>query len=69
MIPQALSLWLAYPDDLVDESLAQACMALLSEDEHRRWQSFRPLRRRREFLANRALVRTSLSHFDPLAPA
>jgi len=69
MIVQPLSLWLAYPDDLVDDSLAQACRVLLSEGEHRRWQSFRPLRRRREFLANRALVRTSLSHFQPLAPA
>jgi len=64
----ALQLWLAYPDDLLAEGVAQACELLLSEDERARWQGFRFDRLRREYLTTRALARTSLSHNHPIAP-
>jgi 4'-phosphopantetheinyl transferase len=63
-----LHLWCAYPDDLQDEASALACANLLSEDERVRWQAFRHERRRREYLATHALVRTALSRHGQLAP-
>jgi len=36
-----LHLWIAYPDDLLGEEAAQACLRLLSEDERARWQAFK----------------------------
>jgi len=66
---QPLNLWCAYPDDLLSEPVADSCALLLSEDEQARWHKFRFVRHAREFLATRALVRTALSHYVPLAPA
>jgi 4'-phosphopantetheinyl transferase len=63
-----LNLWCACPDDLLSQPVAAACAALLSEDEQARWHRFRFARHAREFLATRALVRTALSHYVPLAP-
>jgi 4'-phosphopantetheinyl transferase len=57
-----LDLWCAYPDDLLDERAAQACVRLLSEDERERWQRFKFDRHRREYLATHALARIALSH-------
>jgi 4'-phosphopantetheinyl transferase len=68
MDKKPLSLWCAYPDDLLTEEAAEACAALLSEDERARWQRFRFERHAREFLATHALARTALSHYHPLAP-
>ena len=68
MDQETLHLWLASPDDLLTEELAQRCLALLSESERQRWQKFRFERHAREYLATRALVRTALSHFRPTAP-
>lgn len=58
-----LHLWCAYPEDLLDEKTAEACAALLSEDERTRWQRFRFEKHRREFLATHALLRSALSHY------
>ena len=63
-----LNLWLAYPDDLLDESVAGACKALLSEEELARAARFKFDRNRRESIATRALARTGLSHAHPLPP-
>ena len=63
-----LHLWCAFPDDLLDPAAAEACMALLNEEERARWQRFRPERRQREYLATHALARTALSHYRPIAP-
>jgi len=65
---QPLNLWCAYPDDLLSEPVAAACALLLSQDEQARWKTFRFARHAREFLATRALVRTALSHYNPIAP-
>lgn len=50
------------------EEIAQACAQLLSEEEIVRWQTFHFERHRREYLTTRALVRTALSHYLPVAP-
>ncbi len=63
-----LQLWFAYPNDLLAEEVAQACEMPLSEEERVRWQAFRFEALRREYLATRALARTSLSHNHPIAP-
>jgi 4'-phosphopantetheinyl transferase len=63
-----LYLWCAYPEDVLTEAVSQACVSMLSEDERKRWQTFRHERHRREYLTTRILVRTALSHYHPLAP-
>jgi 4'-phosphopantetheinyl transferase len=67
MDKKPLHLWYAHPEDLT-EAVTQACTPLLSEDERAQWQTFRFDRHRREYLTTRALVRTALSHYYPLAP-
>jgi 4'-phosphopantetheinyl transferase len=66
--PQPLELWCAYPDDLLDASVAAACAALLTPEEQARCEKLRFEPNRREFLASRALVRTALSRSHPLPP-
>jgi len=63
-----LQLWLAHPGDLLDEANAQACAALLDEEERARWQRYRFEKNRREYLATHALARIALSSIHPLAP-
>ncbi len=67
MEKKSLHLWYAHPEDLT-EAVTQECARLLSEDERALWQTFRFDRHRREYLTTRALVRTALSHYHPLAP-
>jgi 4'-phosphopantetheinyl transferase len=64
----ALHLWYAYPADLADPAIAQACAALLSDDERARAARFRFERGRQEFLCSHALARLALSHRYPLPP-
>ena len=64
----ALHLWCACPDDLLDPAAAEACAALLNGEERARWQRFRPEQSRREYLATHALARTALSHYRSVAP-
>src|SRR5579863_3022066 len=63
-----LNLWLAYSDDLLDKSVADACKALLSDEELARAARFKFDRSRRESIATRALARTALSQAHPLPP-
>ena len=65
---ESIHLWCANPADALVESTAEACASLLSEDERIRWKRFRFDRQQREFLTTRALVRTALSRYFPLAP-
>lgn len=68
MEKQELHLWFAYPDDLLEDRAAGACMRLLSEDEQARLQAFKFERHRREYLATHALARTALSYQSALPP-
>jgi 4'-phosphopantetheinyl transferase len=68
MNKDTLQLWLAYPDDVLDRGVAEACERLLSEEERARWEGFKFDRLRREYLATRALVRTALADNHPIAP-
>lgn len=63
-----LNLWRAYPDDLQADGVAEACVALLTEDECARLARFKFERHKREWLATRALVRCSLSSYRPVSP-
>jgi 4'-phosphopantetheinyl transferase len=68
MEKDALHLWFAYPDDLLDEQAADACAGVLSARERERWQRFKFDRHRREYLATHALARNALSHYQALPP-
>ncbi len=68
MDKKPLYLWCAYPDDLLIEGAAEACEALLSEEERARVKQFRFERHQRESLATRALVRTALSYSNSVPP-
>jgi Phosphopantetheinyl transferase len=61
-------LWCAYPEDLGDPAIAQACAALLTPQEQQRWQRYKSGRHRRESLATRALMRIALSQHRSLQP-
>jgi 4'-phosphopantetheinyl transferase len=63
-----LELWCAYPDDLLADGIAEACAALLTEDERARVARFKFDRHQRESLTTRALVRTALSSHRPVPP-
>jgi 4'-phosphopantetheinyl transferase len=67
MNKDTLQLWFAYPEDVLDRGVAEACELLLSDEERARWEGFKFDRLRREYLATRALVRTALSHCHPIA--
>jgi 4'-phosphopantetheinyl transferase len=62
-----LKLWCAYPGDLQVEGVAEACAALLNDEERARVARFKFEQHRRESLATRALVRTALSRSRPVA--
>ena len=68
MDKETLHLWFAYPDDLLDEESAQACLRLLSAEELKRWKRLKFPRHRREYLATHALARTALSYHHALPP-
>jgi 4'-phosphopantetheinyl transferase len=64
----ALQLWLAYPSDLAEPAIEEACAALLNDAERARAARFRFARHRIEFVATHALTRMALSHAHPLPP-
>jgi 4'-phosphopantetheinyl transferase len=64
----ALELWLAYPGDLAEPAVEEACAAILDDAERGRAVRFRFDRHCREFLATHALTRVALSHAYPLPP-
>jgi 4'-phosphopantetheinyl transferase len=63
-----LYLWCASPKVLLTEPVDEMSLAMLSDDERARSRSLQFDGHRREYLATRALVRTALSHYYPLAP-
>jgi 4'-phosphopantetheinyl transferase len=64
----ALQLWLAYPGDLEEPAIEEACAAILNDAERVRAARFRFDRHRREYLATHALARVALSHAHTLPP-
>jgi 4'-phosphopantetheinyl transferase len=61
-------LWYVRPDDIEDASLLAAYDALLTPAERARRDRYMFERNRREYLLTRALVRTTLSRYAPVAP-
>jgi 4'-phosphopantetheinyl transferase len=68
MDKRPLKLWCTYPGDLQAGGVAEACSALLSDEERSRVARFKFERHRLESLTTRALVRTALSQSRPVAP-
>ena len=68
MSTNRIHLWVGYPDDLLDEGTARACVEMLSEDERARWERFKFERHRREYLATRVVGRRALSAYAEVAP-
>jgi 4'-phosphopantetheinyl transferase len=64
-----VDLWYYFHELIDDSELLAAHEALMTPDEHQRHRSFRFEDDRRLFLATRALVRTVLSSYAPVAPA
>lgn len=65
--PGAIHLWLADPDEVSGE-LQATYLSLLSAEEKDQQQRFRFERDRRRYLVTRALVRSVLSRYAPVAP-
>jgi 4'-phosphopantetheinyl transferase len=63
-----LHLWFAYPGDLSDPGIAEACAAVLNDAERAQAARFRFERHRHEYVATHALGRIALSHSYPLPP-
>jgi len=66
----ALHVWCAYPADYAkrDSVAYQTALSWLSTEEMTRWRSFRFDKHRNEYLATRALIRTTLSNYYEIAP-
>jgi 4'-phosphopantetheinyl transferase len=63
-----LQLWFAYPGDLSNVAVAEACAALLNDAERAQAARLRFERHRREYQATHVLARIALSHSYPLPP-
>jgi 4'-phosphopantetheinyl transferase len=63
-----IHLWLAYYDKIDNEQIYDAYRALLDEKERQQEPRFYFIRDRRRYLVTRALVRTVLSNYEPVAP-
>ena len=63
-----IHLWLAFYDEINDESVFSAHRSVLNEVERRQESRFYFVADRRRYLVTRALVRTVLSHYAPLSP-
>lgn len=66
--PGQIDLWLSFYDEASDPALAPRMLALLSEAERAQQLRFHFADDRLRYLVTRALVRTVLSRYAPLAP-
>ncbi len=66
--PGVVDLWCFFYEGLDDRALLDAYSALMTQEERARHDRFYFARDRLLFLATRALVRTVLSNYAPLAP-
>lgn len=67
--PAEVHVWYVFYEDIVDPGLLTAYQALMTPDERQRHDRFVFARDRHQFLVTRALVRTTLSRYAPVAPA
>jgi 4'-phosphopantetheinyl transferase len=67
--PGEVHVWYAFTDDLEHQDLLADCERLLDDGERARHQRLLIDRVRHEHLITRALARTSLSRYVPVAPA
>ena len=63
-----IDLWIVRPELVSDSALLTRYRALLSPDETKRLGAFRFENNRHEYLVTRALARTTLSAYRPVAP-
>ena len=63
-----IDIWYTFPSQIQDSYLLKAYESLLSTAEKERMQRFRFTRDRHQFLITRALIRTTLSRYAPIAP-
>jgi len=66
--PGDIHLWLAQPDEIDDAQLHRAYRELCNEQEQQQESRFHFARDRQRYLVTRALVRTVLSRYEPVAP-
>ena len=66
--PNQIDLWFVFFDDIQDEHLLEQYRRLLTEEERHRQQRFYFPKDQRRYLITRALVRTVLSRYAPIAP-
>lgn len=63
-----IHLWCVSQDEINDPVLLSQYAKLLSDEEKEKWQRFRFERHRHQYLVTRALVRSVLSLYHPIAP-
>jgi 4'-phosphopantetheinyl transferase len=69
LLPQEIHLWLAFYAEIRDPHLHAAYREILSAEERAQEPRFHFPADRRRYLVTRALVRTVLSRYAPIAPA
>lgn len=68
MLGDAVHVWLTDPLEVDAPPLVSAYQKLLTPEERQRFERFRFPEHRHEFLVTRALVRTTLTRYAPVAP-
>lgn len=66
--PHEIHLWYAFDEPLWETALLGRCEALLTDDERDRHRRFVFAKDRNQYVIARALVRTTLSRYAPVAP-
>jgi 4'-phosphopantetheinyl transferase len=67
--PDAIHVWLAWPERIQDAALLRHYSCLLDAEEYARWQRIKIPRIQHEYLIAHALLRLSLSRYAPLPPS
>ncbi len=68
LTPEKIDLWFVFFDAIQDESLLNQYRRLLTQAERQQEKRFYFVRDQRRYLVTRALVRTVLSRYAPIAP-
>lgn len=68
LVPEKIDLWFVFFDTIQDESLLNRYRRLLTQEERQQEKRFYFVRDQRRYLVTRALVRTVLSRYAPIAP-